>query len=115
MSEAPAAYAVFADNGNIRMWWSHPLSDHAKDYARRNSLDVVPLYLHPAPADPAVQQECLAEDDAAKQLLFWWADQLATAAPAQLPEVVRDGYSRIMNLASAIKPVGFSVVESGGK
>lgn len=52
MSETPAAYAVFADNGNIRMWWSHPMSEHAVGYARRNSLEVVPLYRQPQKVDP---------------------------------------------------------------
>lgn len=103
MSETPAAYAVFAETGNCRIWWSHPISEHAVEYARRNSLEVVPLYRNPVSTDFAGLLARVAEGEAAKEVLFWWAEQLSTAAPEKLPEVVRDGYSRIVNLANVLK------------
>jgi hypothetical protein len=40
--------------------------------------------------------------NAAAELLIWWAQKLSNAPNEDLPEVVRIGYKRIVNLANLI-------------
>jgi hypothetical protein len=42
---APIAFAVFADNGNIRLWGRD--QEYVKTFAEQHWLDVVPLYAAP--------------------------------------------------------------------
>lgn len=56
--QTPIAYAVFAENGNIRIWWSHPMAEHAKEYAQGQGMEIVPLYRRYGAA--AVLDELLA-------------------------------------------------------
>ena len=45
----PVAYAVFAENGNIRVWATEP--QHVKRIAAEQGLKLVKLYTHPSPPE----------------------------------------------------------------
>lgn len=47
----PVAYAVFAENGNIRVWATEP--QHVKRIAAEQGLKLVKLYTHPSPPEGA--------------------------------------------------------------
>lgn len=48
----PVAYAVFAENGNIRVWATEP--QHVKRIAAEQGLKLVKLYTHPCPPEGMV-------------------------------------------------------------
>tara|TARA_R110002153_G_scaffold31666_1_gene96258 strand:+ start:543 stop:932 length:390 start_codon:yes stop_codon:yes gene_type:complete len=50
--------------------------------------------------------------NAAAELLIWWAQKLSNAPNEDLPEVVRIGYKRIVNLANLI---GKEKLRKGGE
>lgn len=43
--QEPVAYAIFAENGNIRLWSTEP--QHVKRIAQEKGLQLVKLYTHP--------------------------------------------------------------------
>lgn len=43
------------------------------------------------------------EETAARELLFWWAERLSNAPKEDMPNVVREGYQRIVNLANVLR------------
>ena len=49
VQQEPVAYAIFAENGNIRIWATEP--QHVKRIAEEKGLSLVELYTHPAPAE----------------------------------------------------------------
>ena len=55
-AQEPVAYAIFAENGNIRLWATEP--QHVKRIAAEQGLSLVKLYAAPQPA-PAPLSESI--------------------------------------------------------
>jgi hypothetical protein len=53
--QKPVAYAIFAENGNIRLWSTE--SQHVKRIAQEKGLSLVPLYAAPV-AQPQAEPKC---------------------------------------------------------
>ncbi|WP_285259210.1 hypothetical protein [Halopseudomonas bauzanensis] len=57
----PVAYAVFADNGNIRIWCADPIQ--AKTLIQEYGDQVLPLYTAPQPVEQQPECGCCGQTD----------------------------------------------------
>ena len=55
----PVAYAVFSDNGNIRIWCTDPIQAQSLRQEYGDQLNA--LYTSPQPADPVVKESLTTE------------------------------------------------------
>lgn len=105
--QEPVAYAIFAENGNIRLWSTE--SQHVKRIAQEKGLSLVPLYAAPV----AQQHKTVTNDEQASAYMdarlwefidmagMWpkakpdpriWAHVMVYAPPPQQAEAVPTGF-----------------------
>ena len=89
--QEPVAYAIFAENGNIRIWSTE--SQHVKRIAQEKGLSLVTLYAAPVAQQP---QEIEVQCPVCNHKFYEWPNDKQPQAEAVPPdvEVIRKALER---------------------
>ena len=79
-AQEPVAYAIFAENGNIRLWSTE--SQHVKRIAQEKGLSLVPLYATPVAQQP---QEIEVQCPVCNHKFYEWPNDKQPQAEAVPP------------------------------
>lgn len=110
----PVAWAVYSENGNLRIWFNN--IEAARRWSKANEFcgELVPLYAHPSPTNaPASESPTYAELEALYQGQCECADEWSDKYHAEVEKRGEQAENiRILELEAALASVNTKLIEA---